>query len=180
MRSSTPHFSLIGLLSILLHLAACSHNLQEYASPEAPIQFTGPTKGCASFMVYQINEAGDRSLAISGDRQALELSTQLQSFPIATTDNLQITLLAYEGDIDRYYCDDALGDEPQLLDRWDATSGQALIRIVEDNTGQAGPGQTLYTLSIELRDVRLRNAQGEVINIDHHVFDIVEVGWLPG
>lgn len=165
---------------MLLFQLACSHQLQEQRPAGDPVAFTGLTKGCASFFVYQINEAGNRSLAISGDRQALQLSEEARSFPIATTEKLQLVMLSYEGDIDRYYCDDALGDEPQILDQWEGISGQAIIRIVEDNLGQPGPGQTLYTLSIELQDVRLRNAQGEEVLIDQHTFATTEVGWLPG
>ncbi|PHN04111.1 hypothetical protein [Flavilitoribacter nigricans] len=179
MNMLSARLNLAGLLAVGCLLWGCSR--VETPNPESLV-FTGPADGCGSFLIYQSNEAGDLSIAVQGDRDQLGLSTEAASFSIGPSADIQLSLLSYEGNIEQYYCNDVIiiEQQPKIISEWIAQRGTARIRIVEENLGPSGQSQPLYSLSIELEDVELRNDQGTTLQLDQHQFPVTTVGWYPG
>ena len=145
--------------------------------------FVGTGSGCSTFLAFKLNEDKNIGLVVSGDRDSLQLDSTLQTYNLATQTNLSVRIEKLNNG-ENFYCDDSNEINESILNTYEATEGTINIRIVEDSidlgTGISLVPELLFKINIYLNNVKLQDANGEELNIEHETFTNVLVGWLPG
>jgi hypothetical protein len=145
------------------------------------LQFPSESWGCASFIVYKINGANKTSIAVKGNRDKLDLSMTEQTFDLSKTDSdvLSVEIVRYDKlTNDGYYYDDVAGDE--ITDRWTSTSGTVKVRIVRDYEDDLPDREKLYTITVRIENVILKNDKGDAVKADRLEFNDVQIGMMVG
>jgi hypothetical protein len=162
---------------IFLFLTTTCEKKQE--NEELNLNFSSDSFGCSSFFVYKINETGNVGIAVGGSREGLNLSTDEQSFDLAThADNLHVEMVKSPS-LASYYCNDVIIDN-RIYGRWVGKEGLIKIKITEDNHDDSPFGEEYYRIDVTIEWVNLENAKGDKISIEHLYFNDVAVGPLPG
>jgi hypothetical protein len=142
-----------------------------------------PSFGCGSFFVYKTNNNNyynDIGIAVSGNREKLNLSKTEQTFDLNKIDvqDLKVDVQRFTPGSRGYYCDCVL--EGDLLDTWTSISGTVRIKIVEDYEGDPSAFEKNYTINVILENAVLQNDKGSIITVKQLEFKNVNVGWVPG
>ena len=182
MKIAVKRFTVSSVLILTLFTTiAC-----EKESPDSELtsnfNFTTESYGCSSFVVYKFNTEKDATIAVIGKRENLNLSTSEQSFDLSSINenDLKVEIKKFADVAGSYYCDDVMGDDPEVLNSWRGKNGIVKIKIVEDNIGTNPAGKPEYRISVKLEDVDFEDANGEKVKINYLEFNDVYVGWLPG
>jgi hypothetical protein len=143
---------------------------------------SSPSSGCNSFLVYKMRSNGynDIGIAVSGNREKLNLSKTEQIFDLSKTDvqDLKVEIKKFTLDSRGYYCDCVF--EGKLLDTWTSTSGTVKIKIAQDYEGNPSALEKIYTINVILENVVLKNDKGSTLIVEHLEFNDVVVGLLTG
>ena len=158
---------------ILMLFFSCGQN------PVDPNGFTAQGAGCGNFFLYAFNADKTDALVVRAEGEELEI-TRAPLELMLPDDRLRVLIERFDGPARSYYCDDVIeANEPEVTEEWETISGTAII--TSGDTLQTDPGgMTLYNISVSLRDLTLRNKDGEEITIDQFNFVDVGIGWLPG
>lgn len=154
-------------------------NTSGVVSQQPTLDFSEKGRGCSSFIVYKYSSDQTVAISVSGSREGLNLSLQEQRFDIANNERLSVKIREFADRSNNFFCDDILGNEPQITRIWNGIDGQAEIVIIEDSV-DVQPWQTPYRLTVRLSNVILRNDAGETLTLETIDFTDVLVGWLPG
>lgn len=153
-------------------------------APPPPAQIAGSwsanAAGCSNFVVYASHTSGRRYLVVEakkenlgianvGDTVTIDLASKSASFSAAVYTD---TFAKAPGEA--RYCSDVVTDtqEPQ---RSNALEGKVTFTI----SGQGREGD-LYSVTVKLEGVVVRNAFGNPETIPDVTYASVGVGWLPG
>ena len=141
-----------------------------------------PSSGCSSFNVYKLgnNDYNALSIAVTGNREKLNLSKTEQTFDLSKTavQDLNVKINKFTGGSHGYYCDYVF--EGELLDTWTSVSGTVKIKIVQDYEGNPEDFEKIYTINVVVENAVLKNGKGNTMVVDRMQFNNVTVGWLPG
>jgi len=168
------HTHPICLLPVLFLAAGCGSN------PVDPGGFVGKTGGCGNFTVYRFNAAMTDALVVRATASNLGFGREPVGFTLPNSD-LDVRIERFSGAADQYYCDDVFGSgEPKVTHIWRAVSGT--ITVAAGDTTYVDPGgfMTQYKVSLEFRDVTLRDDDGNEVTIGNADLSDIGVGWLPG
>jgi hypothetical protein len=167
------------IIWLILALASISCN-KENKKPD--LKFTGEAKGCSSFVVYKFNGSINESIAVTGIRDSLNLTTSEKSFDLQTvnSNNLKIEIKRFDGDASGYHCDDIADNAPKVISTWTGINGTVKIQIVQDSIATNPQGKPEYKISVILEKVNFQNDNDKNVFIDNIEFKEVYVGWLPG
>jgi hypothetical protein len=159
------------LLGLFLVATACNNEQKN-----VNLNFLPNSSGCGSFLVFKLNDTYDMAIAVSGNREKLNLSTTEQSFDLSSVSNLRVEIEQYQGTSG--YCNDVIGGK--ILDMWTGKSGKVKIRSTQDYTDAEPQIDATYKIDVSIENVSLENSKGEKLSIDFLDFKDVYVGWLPG
>jgi hypothetical protein len=146
----------------------------------ADLQFSSTSLGCASFLVYKMNDEKDMAIAVRGNREKLNLSTTEKEFNLngLNTDDLSVEIREFTPDSRGYYCDCVF--EGEVLGLWRSMSGKVKIKIVQDYVDDIQSGGAIYKIEVKIDDVMLIGNRTSIIFIKQLEFNDVSVGWFPG
>ena len=145
-----------------------------------PGAWSTTASGCSNFIVYASHSSGLKYLVIRASKTELGLASVGDSATVDLTPSAVSS--STEVAVDTYahapgfapYCADVLVG-PQTPSHATATAGTATFTIA--SVGRDTPD---YAVTVTLKDVVVRSADGTLETIPDVTYQNVNVGWLPG
>ncbi len=170
------------LSCLILLLFTCNQSSTDPMTEEELVVFDFPEEGagCSSFSLYKYSTNKLQGISIRGNRDDLGLSLQSQSYNLLDAP-ISVELLEFDDIAGSYYCDDVVGDEASVSNKWIGKRGTVYVKIEQDSV-VVEPWAIEYIISVELENTILEkeNDTNQTYEIEEMRFDSVYVGWLPG
>lgn len=160
------------------------HEYQENISkPDTPETIV-ESFGCGNIFVYQYLDSL-RALTVKLDGENLTLTKESQRIDLSNSDpRISVVLEIAGNSSDSIYfnfCDDVAYINSGVTTKYEATSGQLVYSVSEDNPIKEQRWETFYYITIKIENLHLYNKiKKEEIIINEIIFWNVAVGWLPG
>jgi hypothetical protein len=170
------------LFFAILLLFACKK--QTFSPPSVDLKIAGTARNCSDFVVYQYGSLQGDSITFDIRNFAEKLDTaKNQTVTIALQKDQQpaIAITTYKNYVPFSYCPGIIpqGYQPEPNKIWTSESGEMTLLV--KSKIPSSPSFPMFKVDFSLKNVVLKNSQGETITIPSHILQDVTVGGpLPG